>query len=307
MEYKYYDVIVLGGGVAGLSSAIYASRAGLGVLVIEQNEAGGKLNYYKDIENFPGVLEKDTSKLRCNMIEQAINCGVKIREYQDVLRVKLNGDIKEVITDEGTYKSRAIIIATGSNPKTLNVDGEKDFLFNGIHFCSICDGSFYKDKLVAVVGGGNSALEEALYLSNIADTVYIIHRRDKFRADKILQDKVFKKENIHCCMNKEIKKFIGTNKLTGFLYKNSNTVLNIDGVFIYVGNKPNTELFEDSLIEMESGFIKTDKDMKTSIDGVYAVGDVVSKNIRQVATAVSDGVIAGLSVNKYLEEREQHV
>lgn len=290
-----YDLIIIGGGPAGLTASIYAKRFGLNTLLIEKLGTGGQVPLTDLIENFPGFPEGISGiELATKITEQAKRFNTEIIN-EEVLEVDF-GEPKKVKTSTGIYESKGIIIATGANPKKLNIPGEKEFTGRGVSYCAVCDAYFYKNKDVVVVGGGDSALTEALYLTTFVNKLYLIHRRDKFRAAQYLQDKVFKNSKIEIIFNSELKEIKGEKRVEKVIIynkeKNKNIELNVNGVFIYVGLNPNSEMFKDKINLDENGFIITDEDMRTNVKFVYAAGDVRRKSLRQIITACSDGAIA---------------
>lgn len=290
-----YDLIIIGGGPAGLTASIYAKRFGLNTLLIEKLGTGGQVPLTDLVENFPGFPEGISGiELATKITEQAKRFNTEIIN-EEVLEVDF-GKPKKVKTSTGIYESKGIIIATGANPKKLNIPGEKEFTGRGVSYCAVCDAYFYKNKDVVVVGGGDSALTEALYLTTFVNKLYLVHRRDKFRAAQYLQDKVFKNSKIEIIFNSELKEIKGEKRVEKVIVfnkeKNENIELNVNGVFIYVGLNPNSEMFKDKINLDENGFIITDEDMRTNIKFVYAAGDVRRKSLRQIITACSDGAIA---------------
>lgn len=290
-----HDLIIIGGGPAGLTASIYAKRFGLNTLLIEKLGTGGQVPLTDLVENFPGFPEGISGiELATKITEQAKRFNTEIIN-EEVLEVDF-GEPKKVKTSTGIYESKGIIIATGANPKKLNIPGEKEFTGRGVSYCAVCDAYFYKNKDVVVVGGGDSALTEALYLTTFVNKLYLVHRRDKFRAAQYLQDKVFKNNKIEIIFNSELKEIKGEKRVEKVIVlnkeKNENIELNVNGVFIYVGLNPNSEMFKDKINLDENGFIITDEDMRTNIKFVYAAGDVRRKSLRQIITACSDGAIA---------------
>lgn len=299
-----YDVIIIGGGPAGYSAALYSARAGLDTLVIEKLSVGGQMTLTDVIDNYPGFEEGiDGISLGFKMQQGAERFGAKT-EYDEVIEVSLDGKIKSVKGAADEYKSKAIIIATGANPRELGVDKEQELVGRGVHYCAHCDGRFYKDKIVAVVGGGNSAVEDAIYLSRLAKKVYLIHRRNELRATKIYHESLQKAENVEFVWNSRVIELIADNRLSGIKVENliTSEVENIkcDGLFISIGRKPATELFKGKVALDEYDYIIADESTKTNIDGVFAVGDVRTKALRQVVTAVSDGATAAHFAEEYL-------
>ncbi|MDY3118741.1 MAG: thioredoxin-disulfide reductase [Peptoniphilus sp.] len=300
-----YDVIIIGGGPAGLTAAIYASRAHLSTLVLEPELDGGQMALSMSLENFPGVLAEDTGMdIGLRMAKQAASFGAKtLRER--VISVTVEGDKKSVTTETETYEGKYVIVATGSKPNRLGVPGEETFVSRGVSYCATCDGAFYQDGDVYVVGGGNSAVEEALYLANLGAKVTIIHRRDTFRAESFLAKKAVEDENIAVLWNTELKEVVGENVAEGLvLYNNKTketyTVQKGDrplGVFIYVGVRPQTAFLE-GLLEMHDGYVDVDENQMTAVDGIYAAGDIVNKQFRQVINACGEGCVAAMAVAK---------
>jgi len=292
----YYDVIVIGGGPAGLSAALYATRAGLSCLVIESNITGGQMNETDIIENYLGFDEIKGAILAEKMKRHAEKFGAEFHTAT-VVDVDFSGQVKRIKLDDGNViSSEVVIIATGAAHRKLNVPGEREFSAKGVSYCATCDGHFFKGKTVALVGGGDTAITEALYLSNIVSKVIVIHRRDKLRATKILQDRAFKKENIEFLWNTIVKEIRGSSKVEELLLENKKTgesfTIKVDGIFIAIGISPNTELFKGKINLDSQGYIITNENMETNIKGVYAAGDVRAKSLKQVITAVADGAIA---------------
>ncbi len=303
---KNYDVVIIGAGPAGLAAGLYASRGGLKTAIFEKALVGGQIVLTTEVENYPGINDKVSGfDIIDRMKNQAESFGVKIIE-EGVDAMGLRGICKLIETSSGIYEARTVIIATGAHPRKLNIPGEQKLTGRGVSYCATCDGALYRGKKVAVVGGGDSAVEEALFLTKFAEKVYIIHRRDKLRAQKILQDRAFKNPKIEFIWNSVPQEILGTDAVTGILLYNKETKkrkeLEIDGVFIYVGIIPNTELLEGKVNLDDHGFILTDETMHTNIPGVYAAGDVVHKVLRQVVTAAADGAIAAYSAEKWIEE-----
>lgn len=301
----FYDLIIIGGGPAGITASIYAKRFGLDVLLIEKLSIGGQVILTDLIENYPGFPEGIKGPdLILKMEEQAKKFDAEFL-IDEVTNVEIEGEIKKVKTNSNEFSSYGLIIATGTNPKKLDVPGEKEFTGKGVSYCAICDAFFYRNKIVLVIGGGDSALSEAIYLSNFANKVYIVHRRDKFRAAQYLQDKILKNEKIEVIYNSVVKKIYGDKRVEGAIVENIKENKEIDikvnGIFIYVGLIPNSELFKGKLNLDENGFIITDEEMRTNINYVYAVGDVRRKSLRQIVTACADGAIA---VNSFCMDKK---
>ncbi|HOC52854.1 MAG TPA: thioredoxin-disulfide reductase [Caldisericia bacterium] len=291
-----YDIVIIGGGPAGLSASIYSKRFGLSTLLIEKFGIGGQAILTDIVENYPGFPEGiKGSELVNKMEEQAKKFGVEFL-IDEVLGVEIDNEIKKTKTNSFIYESDGLIIATGVNPKKLDIPGEKEFTGKGVSYCAICDAFLYKNKDVLVVGGGDSAIVEALYLTNFANKVYIIHRRDKLRAAQYLQEKAFKNSKIEFIFNSILKEIKGEKRVEKVIIQNIKEdriyELNINGVFIYIGLTPNSNLFKNKINLDENEFIITDSEMRTNEKFVYAVGDVRKKELRQIITACADGAIA---------------
>lgn len=301
-----YDIIILGGGPAGYTAALYASRAGLDTIVLEKMTAGGQMTLTGDIDNYPGFDEGiDGFTLGMKMKKGAERFGAKTL-FAEVKAVDFSDKIKKVVTNKEEIFSKAVIIATGANPRELGIDSEQDLIGRGIHYCAHCDGRFYKDRTVIVVGGGNSAAADALYLSRLVKKVYLVHRRDTLRATKIYHEPLMNAENVEFLWNSTIDDFIVDGRVTGAKIKNVNsgeiTDLACDGIFISIGRKPATEFLGNAVELDHNGYIVADETTRTNIDGVYAVGDVRTKVLRQVVTAVADGAVAVHYAEEYLAE-----
>ena len=303
MQEYNYDVVILGGGPAGLAAGIYASRGAVKTAVIDINMFGGQPSNYLELENYPGFPTVGGFDLMEKFEEHADKFGIEKFPMQEIKSVDLKN--KTVSTSDTTFNAKTLIIATGAQPLKLNVPGEKEFVGRGVSYCAVCDGAFYKDKIVAVVGGGNAAVEEAMYLTKFASKVYLIHRRDELRADKIVQERAFKNEKIEFIWNSVVEEIIGDELVNSLVIKNvkSNEVstLEINGIFPYIGMTPNVDLFNGQLEQDARGFIVTDNMMQTSLNGVYAIGDVRTTPLRQVITATADGAVAAVYAVKYLE------
>ncbi|MDI3519041.1 MAG: thioredoxin reductase [Caldanaerobacter sp.] len=303
-----YDCLIIGGGPAGLSAAIYASRGKLNTVVFERSKIGGQAAITDDIENYPGSVEEATGpKIVKRMREQAESFGTCF-VMEEVKKVELSEKIKKVITTKGCYEGKTVIIATGAEHMKLNVPGEEEFIGKGVSYCATCDADFFTDLDVVVVGGGDSAVQEALYLTKFAKNVTIIHRRDKLRANKCLQDKAFKNPKIKFLWDSVVERIEGDGIVEKIIVRNVKTgelkEVKTDGVFIFIGMKPSTEIFK-GLIEMdERGYILTDENMRTNIEGVFAAGDCRAKLLRQIVTAAADGAIAAVAAERYIEELE---
>ncbi len=303
-----FDTIILGGGPAGLSAAIYSARGACSTAIIDKSMLGGQPTNYLELENYPGFGIIDGFDLMEKFEEHVDKFGAEKFPMQEVESIDLTSKIKTITTKEATFKAKAVIIATGAQAKKMGIPGEKEFAGRGVSYCAVCDGAFYKDKVVAVVGGGNAAVEEGMYLTKFAQKVYIIHRRDSLRADKIVQERAFKNDKIEFIWDTVPKEVLGENVVTTFVIENVKTNkitnLEVDGVFPYIGFSPNVDDFNGQLKQDEAGFIITDESMQTSAEGVFAVGDVRKTPLRQIITAASDGSVGAVYAVKYIETYE---
>ena len=289
-----YDIIIIGCGPAGMTAALYASRANKKVLVFEGKSYGGQILNASKVENYPGFDNISGFDLATNMYNQITTKGVEIKNE---MVLKITKD-KEVITSNGTYKAKAIILATGVQHRKLNITNETEYIGRGVSYCATCDGNFFRNKDVAVVGGGNTALEDALYLSDIVNKVYLIHRRDEFRGEDIYVDELKNKSNVEIITNSEVThingqeiiKSIDVHTTTG--ENDMSRIIPISGLFVAVGQEPKNEIFADIIELDEKGYIKTDDGIHTNVEGIYVAGDCRNKPLRQLTTAVSDGSIA---------------
>ena len=290
-----YDVIVIGGGPAGYTAALYAARAGLRTLVVEKLFAGGQMTQTQQIDNYPGFPQGiDGIALGMQMQEGARRFGVETVSTE-VTDVSLDGQVKTLVTPGGEYRARAVIIATGADHSHLNLPREEELTGRGVAYCAACDGMFYRGKVVAVVGGGNSAAADAAVLARVAKKVYVIHRRDSLRADRIYHKALEETENVEFIWNSQVAQLEGADALTGvILTENAGQKrhLALDGLFISIGRKPVTDLFRGQLMLDDNGYIQADETTRTNIPGVFAVGDVRTKAVRQIVTATADGAVA---------------
>lgn len=295
-----YDIIIIGAGPAGMTSALYALRANKKVLVLEAKSYGGQIiNAYK-IENYPGIPNVSGFDYATNLYNQIKELGAELK-FETVIRI--NED-KTVITNKAEYKAGAIILATGAEKRKLNIENEQEFVGKGISYCATCDGNFYKNRIVAVVGGGNSALEDAVYLSNIANKVYLIHRRDTFRGEQKYIEELEKKGNVEFVFNSNVVKINGEDVLKSIEVKdNEDNIRKIDinGLFIAVGQEPKNDIFANIIDIDEAGYIKTEDGVHTNVNKIYVAGDARAKKLRQLVTAVSDGAIAATTAIKEME------
>lgn len=306
---KEFDVVILGGGPAGFSAGIYTARGNVSTAILDVSTLGGQPSNYLELENYPAFMKIGGFELMEKFEEHADMFGVQKFPMQEIEVIDLVSYPKIIRTKEAEFRAKSVIIATGAKPMKLGVKGEEEFIGRGVSYCAVCDGAFYKDKVVAVVGGGNSAVEEAIYLTKFASKVYIIHRRDELRADKIIQDRATKNEKIEFVLNSVVCEIQGQDLVNNLILKNTKTDemfnLAVDGVFPYIGITPNVENISGQITQDKAGFIITDETMKTSIDGVFAIGDVRKTPLRQVITAASDGAIAGVYAVKYVESLKE--
>lgn len=301
-----YDLIIIGGGPAGLTAGIYAVRYGMDTVVLEKNVMPGQIAATDMVENYTGFTAISGPELMQRFKEHAETVGVKI-ESAEVSSIVSEGGKKVVVTDSGTLESKTVIIATGANPKKLGIPGEKEFMGKGVSYCATCDAPFYKGKTVIVVGGGESALTDALILSNVVKKIYIIHRRDKLRASRILQERVSRKSNIEIVWDTVPEEIQGKTGVENVILRNLKTgdvyTMQADGVFVYIGIRPSTEFID--VKKNSSGFILTNEKLETSIPGIYAAGDCRDTSIWQVVTAVADGAVAAVSAHEYIMDLDE--
>lgn len=306
---KEFDVVILGGGPAGFSAGIYTARGNVSTAILDVSMLGGQPSNYLELENYPAFMKIGGFELMEKFEEHADMFGVQKFPMQEIEVIDLVSYPKIIRTKEVEFRAKSVIIATGAKPMKLGVKGEEEFIGRGVSYCAVCDGAFYKDKVVAIVGGGNSAVEEAIYLTKFASKVYIIHRRDELRADKIIQDRATKNAKIEFVLNSVVCEIQGQDLVNNLILKNTKKDemfnLAVDGVFPYIGITPNVENFSGQITQDKAGFIITDETMKTSIDGVFAIGDVRKTPLRQVITAASDGAIAGVYAVKYIESLKE--
>jgi len=300
-----YDTLIIGSGPAGMTAGLYAARSNLKVGIIEQGAPGGQMNNTSEIENYPGYDHISGPELSMNMHAPLEKFGVE-NIYGIVKSIEDAGDVKRVITEDTSYEAKTIILATGAKYRTLDVPGEEEYTSRGVSYCAVCDGAFFRNQDLLVVGGGDSAAEEAVYLTQFAKSVTIIHRRDELRAQKILQDRAFANDKINFIWDSVVKEIKGTDiKVSGVTVENVKTgelsEHEFGGIFIYVGVNPVTSMVADLGITDEAGWVITDERMMTPKAGIFAIGDVRQKELRQIATAVGDGAIAGQGVYQYIE------
>lgn len=305
VEKIIYDVVVIGAGPAGLTAAIYTSRGNMKTLIVERGIYGGQLQKTAEIENYPAFKTVLGPDLAQNMYEHAVHFGATYA-YGDVQSIEKQENTYQIQVGNAFYQTKSIIIATGADYKKLGVPGEEQLAGRGVSYCAVCDGAFFKQKEIVVIGGGDSAVEEAHYLTKFADKVTLIHRRDSLRAQKILQKRLFDNPKIDVIWNTTIKEIIGEERVTGVRITDNETneerIFSCDGVFVYVGMNPLSHPFESLGITNPSGCIPTNDQMETTMPGIFAAGDVREKTLRQVITAAGDGSIAAQSAQKYIEE-----
>ena len=299
-----YDTVIIGGGPAGYTAALYASRAGLDTLVIEKMSAGGQMALTGDIDNYPGFPDGvDGFTLGSNMQAAAERFGAKT-EYGEVLSLELSEKVKKIITVSKTFLAKTVIIATGAEPRELGLECERELIGKGVHYCAHCDGRFYKGKTVAVIGGGNSAVSDALYLSRLAKKVYLVHRRDTLTATKIYLDPLKKAENIEFLFDSTLVDIAAEPRVKQAKIKNlksgEENYIDCDGIFISIGRSPTTAFLNGAIPLDAQGYIIADESTRTPIDGVFAAGDVRTKTLRQIVTAVSDGAVAASAAEEYI-------
>lgn len=299
-----HDIIVIGGGPAGLTAALYALRAGKSVLVIEKSTFGGQITWSPKVENYPGIPSVSGAELGDKFVAQAIEQGAEL-ELDEVVSVELDGEIKRVKTDfGGIFEAKALIIAAGARPRTLGIPGEEELMGAGVCFCAVCDGAFYKGRPVAVTGGGNSALQDAMLLSDTCSKVYIIHRRDEFRGEARLVDALRERENVEFVLNSSITELVGDTELCGLrVADNSGQTreISVDGLFVAIGHAPDNGIFAE-LIELdEVGYAASDEGCTTKTPGVFVAGDCRKKAVRQLTTAAADGSAAALAACRYID------
>ena len=298
-----YDTVIIGGGPAGYSAALYAARAGLDTLVLERTMAGGQAAITDIIENYPGFDEGIGGFELATRMQKGAEAAGAVTEYGEALSLEVSGKVKKIITDSGNFLAKTVIIATGADPRRLGLDGEEELMGRGVHYCAHCDGRFYKDKTVAVVGGGNTAVEDALYLSRIAKKVYLIHRRDTLRATRVYHEPLMSAENIEILKNKTPVALLRGERLEGVRLRDtadgSESELSVDALFVAIGRVPVTGFLPGEIL-LEDGYIKAGESTETTALGVFAAGDVRTKSLRQVITAAADGAIAADAAEKYL-------
>lgn len=302
-----YDIIIIGGGPAGLTAALYALRAGKSVLVIEKSTFGGQITWSPKVENFPTIPSISGAELGDRLTSQVLEQGAEL-ELDEVVSVELDGDIKRVKTDfGGTFEAKALIIAAGARPRTLGIPGEDALMGAGVCFCAVCDGAFYKDRPVAVNGGGNSALQDAMLLSDTCSKVYLIHRRDTFRGEARLVEALRARENVEFVLNSSITALIGQDELSGLIVTNDkgeSREISVDGLFVAIGHVPDNGVFSKLIDLDKGGYADSDESCTTKTPGVFVAGDCRKKSVRQLTTAAADGSCAALAACRYIDALE---
>ena len=297
------DLVIIGAGPAGIAAGIYASRAQLSFVLLEKSFAGGQIVNTYEIENYPGIKSTSGFELSTMFREHAEELGVEFKS-EEVQEIQLEGPIKKVVTNSESYEARTVILATGASWRKLGSEGEDKFSGLGVSYCATCDGAFYRNKVTAVIGGGDVAVEDAIYLARLCKKVYLIHRRDELRAVKVLQEHLFKTENIEILWDHEVDEIMGGEVVSQLQIHNNKTeearTLDVDGVFIAVGSTPNSQLVADQVALDPKGWVKTNDDCETSIAGVFAAGDLRVKSLRQVLTAASDGAVSVYAAEHYM-------
>ena len=299
-----YDIVIIGAGTAGMSAAIYGVRSGKKVLLLEEKNYGGQIVNTPEVENYPGIIKTSGFEFATNLFNQAKSLGAEIK-YEKAVEIKNNGVLKEVVTNKETYETKAIIIATGAKNRSLKLDKEKELIGSGVSDCATCDGMFFRGRDVAVVGGGNTALEDAMFLSNYCNKVYIIHRRDKLRGEEKIAKAISEKDNIEMVWNSNVVKLIGDDKVEGITVKNSvdgsEKDIQVSGLFNAVGQEPDNYDFEEVVELDDKGYVIAGEDCKTESKGIFTAGDCRTKNVRQLTTAASDGAVAAIGACEYID------
>ena len=297
-----YDIIIIGGGPAGLTAALYACRANKKTLVIEKETFGGQITFSPKVENIPGFISLTGNEFAEKLVEQVLEQGADV-ESCEAIEIR-DGEIKTVVTDDGEYQGKSVIIATGAKHRMLGIDGEERFVGEGISFCAVCDGAFYKDKTVAVVGGGNSALQEAILLADTTKKVYVVQNLDFFTGEKKLVDQLERLNNVEIILGVTVDSFVGDNELEGVVIKNSageTRTLEIDGLFVAIGLIPQNDAFKNVVTLDGRGYAEVDESCEAETNGIFVAGDCRTKKIRQVTTAAADGAIAALAACDYVD------
>ena len=298
-----YDIIIIGGGPAGLTAALYACRANKSVLVIEKASFGGQITYSPRVENIPGFLDVTGNEFAEKLVEQVLAQNAEV-ECAQVLKITDNGEFKTVLTDSGEFTSKAVIVATGAKHRLLGLEREEEFIGEGISFCAVCDGAFYENKTVAVIGGGNSALQEAILLSDLAQKVYVVQNLDFFTGEEKLVNQLKSKDNVEIILGTVVESILGNEEFEGIVIRNNSnetSELKLDGMFVAIGLVPQNEEFSDLINLDERGYVTAGEDCRTNANGIFVAGDCRTKSIRQVTTAVGDGAVAALAACEYID------
>ena len=309
MEQNVFDTIIIGGGPGGYTAALYAARAGFSALVLEKLSPGGQMATTDQIDNYPGFPQGVNGfELALEMQKGAQRFGAQT-ELAEVLQVDLRGPVKEVVTQKETYRAPTVVLATGASPRELGLPGERELRGRGVSYCATCDGMFYRGKTVAVVGGGNTAAADVLYLSRLCEKVYLIHRRDQLRASRVYLEPLKQAENVEILWDSQVTELLYGETLTGIKVRNKKTgevkELSLDGLFLAVGQLPNTQLFQGQVELDAAGYVVADETTRTNLPGVFAVGDLRQKPLRQVVTAAADGAVAAHFLEEYLSQQQQ--
>jgi len=309
VEEKKYDIVIVGGGPGGLTAGLYGARAMRKTVVLEKYLPGGQIANTEEVEDYPGFEHISGSDLATKMANHAKKFGLEV-ESEEVVEVSVDGDDRVARCASGNlYRAKAVILSTGGSPVKLNVPGEQDYTGKGVSYCAICDGAFFRDQVIAVVGGGDAAVEEAIFLTKFGSKVYVIHRRDELRAQKIIQHRAFNNTKIKVIWDSVVESINGNNKqVTDLSLKNvksgEKSTLAVSAVFIFIGFHPNSNITREPMRQDQGGYIVTNERMETSIKGIYACGDVRSQLVRQITNAVGDGTTAAVAAEKYIEELE---
>jgi thioredoxin reductase (NADPH) len=299
-----YDIVIVGAGTAGMSAAIYGVRSGKKVLLLEEKNYGGQIVNTPEVENYPGIIKTSGFEFATNLFNQAKSLGAEIK-YEKALKIEDNGTLKTIVTNKNTYEAKTVIIATGAKNRQLRLENEKKLIGSGVSYCATCDGMFFRGRDVAVVGGGNTALEDAMFLSNYCNKVYIIHRRDKLRGEDKIAKAISEKENIQLVWNSNVIKILGDNQVEGITVKNSvdgsEKNIKVSGLFIAVGQEPDNYDFQSVIKLDEKGYVIAGEDCRTETNGIFTAGDCRTKSVRQLTTAASDGAVAAIGACEYID------
>ena len=299
-----YDIVIVGAGTAGMSAAIYGVRSGKKVLLLEEKNYGGQIVNTPEVENYPGIIKTSGFEFATNLFNQAKSLGAEIK-YEKALKIEDNGTLKTIVTNKNTYEAKTVIIATGAKNRQLRLENEKKLIGSGVSYCATCDGMFFRGRDVAVVGGGNTALEDAMFLSNYRNKVYIIHRRDKLRGEEKIAKAISEKDNIEMVWNSNVIKILGDNQVEGITVKNSvdgsEKNIKVSGLFIAVGQEPDNYDFQSVIKLDEKGYVIAGEDCRTETNGIFTAGDCRTKSVRQLTTAASDGAVAAIGACEYID------